>query len=71
MQVLPLKFGQSRKAFELEADRSVVGQLEAHLARTKQNLRVFETYASTQDPRREKVEGEIKVLEEGLERLKA
>ncbi len=49
----------------------VVGQLEAHLARTKQNLRAFETYASTQDPRREKVEGEIKALEEGLERLKA
>ena len=49
----------------------VVGQLEAHLARTKQNLRVFETYASTQDPRREKVEGEIETLEEGLEQLKA
>ena len=49
----------------------VVGQLEAFILKTKGNLRVFETYASNHDPRREKVEGEIKALEEGLERLKA
>ncbi len=49
----------------------VAGQLEAYLARTRQNLRVFETYASSHDPRREKVEEEIRELEEGLERLKA
>ena len=49
----------------------VVGKLEAFLARTKGNLRAFELYASTVDPRREKVEEEIKELEAGLERLKA
>lgn len=48
----------------------VVGKLEAFIAKTKGNLRAFETYASSYDPRREKVEGEIKELEEGLERLK-
>ena len=49
----------------------VVGKLEAFIAKTKGNLRAFETYASSYDPRREKVEGEIKELEEGLEQLKA
>ena len=49
----------------------VLGKLEAFLAKTKGNLRAFETYASTVDPRREKVEKEIKELEAGLERLKA
>lgn len=49
----------------------VVGKLEAFITKTKGNLRAFETYASTHDPRREKVESEIKGLEEGLERLKA
>ena len=48
----------------------VVGKLEAFITKTKGNLRAFETYASTHDPKREKVEGEIKELEEGLERLK-
>jgi hypothetical protein len=49
----------------------VVGKLEAFIAKTKANLRAFETYASTHDPRREKVEREIEELEAGLERLKA
>jgi hypothetical protein len=49
----------------------VISKLEAFIAKTKENLRAFETYASAFDPRREKVEGEIKELEEGLERLKA
>ncbi len=49
----------------------VLGKLEAYLAKTKGNLRAFETYASTHDPRREKVEREIEELEAGLERLKA
>jgi len=49
----------------------VVGKLEAFIVKTKGNLRAFETYASTHDPRREKVEEEIKGLEAGLERLKA
>ncbi len=49
----------------------VLGKLEAFIAKTKGNLRAFETYASAFDPRREKVEGEIKELEAGLERLKA
>ena len=49
----------------------VVAKLEAFLARTKGNLRAFERYASSYDPRREKVEAEIKAYEEGLERLKA
>jgi hypothetical protein len=48
----------------------VVGKLEAFVAKTKGNLRAFETYASTHDPRREKVEGEIRELEVGLDRLK-
>ncbi len=49
----------------------VVGKLEGFIAKTKENLRAFETYASTHDPGREKVEEEIKELEAGLERLKA
>ena len=49
----------------------VLGKLEAFLAKTRGNLRAFELYASTVDPRREKVEKEIKELEAGLERLKA
>jgi hypothetical protein len=49
----------------------VVGKLEAFILKTKGNLRAFETYASTHDPRREKVEREIEELEAGLERLKA
>jgi hypothetical protein len=49
----------------------VLGKLEAFILKTKANLRAFETYASTHDPRREKVEGEIRELEVGLERLKA
>ncbi len=53
------------------AKDTVVGKLEAFLAKTKGNLRAFETYASTVDPRRERVEQEIKALEEGLERLTA
>lgn len=48
----------------------VVGKLEAHLAKTRGNLRAFERYASSYDPRREKVEAEIKDLEAGLERLR-
>jgi len=48
----------------------VVAKLEAYIERTKENLRVFELYATTHDPRREKVEREIKDLEAGLERLK-
>ncbi len=48
-----------------------VSRLEAFIAKTKGNLRAFETYASTHDPRREKVEREIEELEAGLERLKA
>ncbi len=53
------------------AKEVVVGKLEAFILKTKGNLRVFETYASTHDPRREKVEREIEELEAGLERLKA
>ena len=53
------------------AKDTVLGKLEAFLAKTKGNLRAFETYASSNDPKREKVEGEIKELEAGLERLKA
>ena len=34
------------------AKDTVVGKLEAFLAKTKDNLRAFETYASTVDPRR-------------------
>lgn len=49
----------------------VLGKLEAFIAKTKVNLRAFETYASTHDPRREKLEEEIRGLEEGLKRLKA
>lgn len=49
----------------------VLGKLEAFIAKTEGNLRAFELYASTHDPSREKVEEEIKGLEEGLERLKA
>lgn len=49
----------------------VIGKREAFIAKTKENLRAFETYASSHDPKREKVEKEIKELEEGLERLKA
>ena len=55
-----------------EGQSAVVnGNIEAFILKTKGNLRAFETYASTHDLRREKVEGEIKELEEGLERLKA
>ena len=50
---------------------AVVGKLEAFLAKTRGNLRAFELYASSHDPKREKVEEEIKELEAGLERLKA
>ena len=53
------------------AKDTVVGKLEAFLAKTKGNLRAFELYASSHDPKREKVEEEIKELEAGLERLKA
>ena len=53
------------------AKDTVVGKLEAFLAKTRGNLRAFETYASSHDPKREKVEAEIKELEQGLERLKA
>jgi hypothetical protein len=49
----------------------MVGKLEAYLARTRGNLRAFETYASSYDPRREKVGEEIKELEAGLETLEA
>ena len=49
----------------------VIGKLEAFIAKTRGNLRAFETYASASDPRRNKVEGKIKELVEGLERLKA
>jgi len=49
----------------------VLGKLEAFILKTKGNLRAFETYTSTHDPRREKVEEEIRELQEGLERLKA
>ena len=49
----------------------MVGNLEAFIVKTKGNLRAFETYASSHDPKREKVEEEIKELEERLERLKA
>ncbi len=49
----------------------VVAKLEAYIVKTKENLRAFELYTSTVDPKRDKVEGEIKALEEGLERLKA
>ena len=48
----------------------VVGKLEAFIAKTKGNLRAFETYASSHDPKREKVDEEIKELEAGLDRLK-
>ncbi len=44
-------------------------KLTAHLQKTKLNLRVFETYASTADPKREKLEQEIVEMEAGLERL--
>ena len=47
------------------------GKLEAFLANTKGNLRAFELYASSHNPKREKVVGESKELEAGLERLKA
>ena len=53
------------------AKEVVVGKLEAFLAKTRGNLRAFETYASSHDPKREKVEAEIKELGAGLERLKA
>ena len=53
------------------AKDTVVGKLEAFLAKTRGNLRAFERYASSHDPRREKVEAEIKELEAGLERLRA
>ncbi len=49
----------------------VISKLEAHLAKTKRNLRAFETYASSYDPKREKIEEEIKGLEASLDRLKA
>jgi hypothetical protein len=48
----------------------VIGKLEVYLAKTKGNLRAFETYASAFDPKRKKVEGEIKELEAGLDKLK-
>lgn len=53
------------------AKEVVAAKLEAFIAKSKGNLRAFETYASTHDPRREKVEREVEELEEGLERLKA
>jgi hypothetical protein len=49
----------------------VLSKLEAYLARTRGNLRAFEAYASSDDPRREKVEAEVKELEASLEKLKA
>jgi hypothetical protein len=53
------------------AKDTVVGKLEAHLARTRGNLRAFEAYASSHDPKRERIEEEVKELEAGLEQLKA
>ena len=46
----------------------VIGKLEAFVAKTRGDLRAFETYASASDPKREK---EIKEFEAGLEQLKA
>lgn len=65
-----LSRSESWASHALDKD-TIVGKLEAFLAKTKGNLRAFETYASSNDPKREKVEGEIKELEAGLERLKA
>jgi thioesterase domain-containing protein len=48
-----------------------IARFEEQLASTKANLRVFETYATNDDPKREAVEAEVKALEQGLERLKA
>jgi len=48
----------------------VLSRLEGLLESTKANLRAFERYATTYDPRREKVEGEVKAFEAGVERLK-
>jgi hypothetical protein len=48
-----------------------LARFEEQLGEMRTNLRKFEYYATSHDPRREKLEAEVKALEEGLERLKA
>jgi hypothetical protein len=46
-------------------------RFEEQLGEMRTNLKKFEYYATSYDPRREKLEAEVEALEEGLERLKA
>jgi hypothetical protein len=48
-----------------------IARFEEQLEQMRTNLKKFEYYATSYDPRREKLEAEVKALEEGLERLKA
>jgi hypothetical protein len=48
-----------------------LARFEEHLVAMRANLKKFEYYASSYDPRREKLEAEVRALEEGLERLRA